>query len=161
MTLNKHHFSEMSIFLLYRMIHVYICDNRSYMYFAMALIYYTPAQQSCWGVGVYWFHSVRPSVCPFVRPASSVRSVAPTVLVGSISYLYILSSNFKRCVACKVSCKIAKFVYLAFFLKICNFDFVSFWLGIWCESLERGGVSECRRSSCKPNIYLYVKAICR
>ena len=41
-------------------------------------------------------------------PASRVRSVAPTVLVGSISYLYILSSNFRRCVVCKVSCKICK-----------------------------------------------------
>ena len=35
--------------------------------------------------------SVRPSLCP----ASRVRSVAPTVLDGSISYLYILSSNFR------------------------------------------------------------------
>ena len=39
--------------------------------------------------------SLRPSVCPSVRPsrvrpASRVRSVASTVLVGSISYLYIL-----------------------------------------------------------------------
>ena len=50
--------------------------------------------------GVYWFLSVHPS------PASCVRSVAPTVLVGSISYLYILSSDFRRCVACKVSFKI-------------------------------------------------------
>ena len=32
-----------------------------------------------------------------VRPASRVRSVAPTVLVGSISYLYILFSNFRMC----------------------------------------------------------------
>ena len=44
-----------------------------------------------WGGGVYWFHSVRPSVRPSrVRPASRVRSVASTVLVGSISYLCIL-----------------------------------------------------------------------
>ena len=62
-------------------------------------------------VGINWFHSVRPSV----RPASRVRSVAPTVLVGSISYLYILSSNFRRCVACKVSCKISKFGFWAIF----------------------------------------------
>ena len=44
--------------------------------------------------------SLRPSICLSVRPASRVRSVAPTVLVGSISYLYILSSNFRSCVAC-------------------------------------------------------------
>ena len=67
-------------------------------------------QQSCWGV--YWFHSVRPyvhlsvypSIRPSIRPASHVRSVVPTVLVGSISYLYILSSNSgiseRRCSSC-------------------------------------------------------------
>ena len=60
-------------------------------------------QCSCWGVGVegggvYWF--------PSIRPASRVCSVAPTVLVGSISYIYILSSNFRRCDACKGCCKI-------------------------------------------------------
>ena len=78
---------------------------------------------------------------PSVRPVSRVYSVAPTVLVGSISYLHILSSNFRRSVACKVYCKI-----FLFFL-ICNFDFVLFWLGIWCESLVwvimgRRGVSQ-------------------
>ena len=97
-----------------------------------SLLYNEVVQRSCWGV--YWFHSVRPSVRLSVRPASCVRSVAPTVLVGSISYLYILSSNFRRCVECNVFCKISRFEFLAIF-KICNFDFVLFWLGIWCESL--------------------------
>ena len=60
-----------------------------------------PAQRSCWR-----YTGFTPSVRPSVRPASRVRSVAPTVLVGSISYLYILSSNFRRCVVCKVSGKI-------------------------------------------------------
>ena len=59
--------------------------------------------------------SVRQYVRPSVRPAFRVRSVAPTVLVGSISYSYILSSNFRRCVACKVYCKISKFEFLATF----------------------------------------------
>ena len=63
------------------------------------------------GAGVYWFHSICPSVCP----ASRFRSVVPTVLVGSIAYLYILSSNFRRCVACKVSSKTSKFYFLAIF----------------------------------------------
>ena len=54
--------------------------------------------------------SVRLSVHPSrVRPASHVRSVAPTVLVGSISFLYILPSNFRSCVACKAFCKISIF----------------------------------------------------
>ena len=56
-----------------------------------------------------------PSVRPSIRPASRVRSVAPTVLIGSISYLHILPHNFKRCVACKVSCKISKCEFLAIF----------------------------------------------
>ena len=50
-----------------------------------------------------------PSVHPSVCPASRVHSVASTVVVWSISYLHILSSNFRRCVACKVSCKISTF----------------------------------------------------
>ena len=64
-----------------------------------------------------------------VRPTYHVRSVAPTVLFGSILYLYILSSSFRTCVACKISCKISKFEFSAF-SKICNFDFVLFHLGI-------------------------------
>ena len=78
--------------------------------------------------------SLRPSVPPSLRPTSHVRSVAPTVLFGSISYPYISSSNLRRCVTCKVSCKLSKFEFLPIF-QICNFDFVLFWLGIWCESL--------------------------
>ena len=68
------------------------------------------------------------------------------VLVGSMSYLYILSSNFRRCVACKVSAKFKNSNFWQFF-KIGNFDFVLFWLGIRCESLVwvimgRRGVSQ-------------------
>ena len=42
-----------------------------------------------------------------------VRSVSSTIFIGSISYLHILSSNLRRCVACKVCCKIQQFVILA------------------------------------------------
>ena len=61
---------------------------------------------------------VRPSVSPSVHTASGLRSVAPTVLVGSISYLPILSNNFRRCVVLKVFCKISKFEVMAIFLKL-------------------------------------------
>ena len=50
--------------------------------------------------------SVHLSGPPSARPACRVCSVAPTVLNGIISYLYILSSNFRRCVACKLVSKI-------------------------------------------------------
>ena len=47
-----------------------------------------PEQRSCWGV--YWFHSVRPSVCPSVRP--SVRpSRLPCPLCNIYSSGWILS----------------------------------------------------------------------
>ena len=114
----------------------------------------SPGDFLCMLVGI--LVSLRPSVSPSFRlsvhPASRVRSVAPTVLIGSISYLCILSSNFRRCVTCKVSCKIKKI--LAIFFLICNFNFVLFWLGIWCQSTvwvimgAVGGISECRHSSC-------------
>ena len=41
-----------------------------------------------------------PSVRLSIHPAFRVCSVAPTVLIGSISYLYILLSNFRGCVTC-------------------------------------------------------------
>ena len=80
------------------------------------------------GILVSLHPSLCPSVHPSIRPASRIRSVAPTVLVGSISYLYISSSNFRMCVTCKSW-------LFGNFLNFCNFDFVLFWLGIWCESL--------------------------
>ena len=61
--------------------------------------------------------SVCLSICPSVCPTSRICSVVPTVLVGSISYLYILSSNFTRCFACKIGCKIVKFEFCAIFFK--------------------------------------------
>ena len=58
--------------------------------------------------------SVRLSVCGQNR----VRSVSSTILIGSISYLHILSSNFRRCVACNARFKIQKFEILANFLNL-------------------------------------------
>ena len=83
-----------------------ICIILSHIYWLSDISIIIPhAQCSCWGV--YWFHSVRLSVCPSVRPTSRVRSVAPSVLVGSISYLYVLSSSFRcRVWSCLQNCKI-------------------------------------------------------
>ena len=60
--------------------------------------------------GVYWFHvvrlSIRLSICPSICGQSRVSSVSSTILAGSISYLHILSNNFRRCVMCKDISKI-------------------------------------------------------
>ena len=53
--------------------------------------------------------SVRLSVCG----KNGVCSVSSTILIGSISYLHILSSNLRRCVACNARFKIKKFHILA------------------------------------------------
>ena len=87
--------------------------------------------------------SVRLSVCGQNR----VRSVSSTILIGSISYLHILSSNLRRCVAGIARFKSQNFV-------TCNFDFVFFWLWIQYDSMawvimrRRWVSSERRRSSC-------------
>ena len=59
-----------------------------------------------------------------VSGQNRVRSVSSTMLVGSISYLPILWSNFRRCVACKVCFKIKKFGKLFKFvtLTLSSFD---------------------------------------
>ena len=64
--------------------------------------------------GVYWYHLVRLSVCGQNR----VRSVSSTILIGFISYLHILSSNLRRCVACNARFKIKKIKILANFLNL-------------------------------------------
>ena len=69
--------------------------------------------------------SVRPSVLP-AYVAHHVRSVAPTVLVRSISYSYVLPSNFRRCVTCQVACKISIF---GNFFKFVTFTLSCFDLG--------------------------------
>ena len=66
---------------------------------------YTPVLWSWRVVLVSPYPSVRLSVCGQNR----VGSVSSTILVGSISYLHILSSNFRRCVTCKVYFKISSF----------------------------------------------------
>ena len=108
---------------------------------------------------VYWFHFhlVRLSVCGQNR----VRSVSLTILVvGSISYLHILSSNLRRCVMCNVCFKIKK-VKFGRILWICNFEFVFFWLGqyhsiVWVIMRRLGVSSERRRSNCSSFFFKYI-----
>ena len=88
------------------------------------------------------YNGFTPSVGPSVpRPVSTLWRLHfwldPFIL-------YILSSNFRRCV--KFFANFPNLIFWHFF-KICNFDFVLFWLGIWCESLVwvimgRRGVSQ-------------------
>ena len=47
-----------------------------------------------------------PFICLSVCGQNHVRSVSSRILIRSISYLHILSSNFRMCVACKARFKI-------------------------------------------------------
>ena len=58
-----------------------------------------------------------------------VHSVPSTILAGSIAYLHILATNFRRCVACWVLWKFSKFEILAISLNL------HLWLGIQYESV--------------------------
>ena len=110
-------------------------------------------------MGVYWFYLVRLSRLS-VCGQNHVYSVSSTILIGSISYLHILSSIFIMEIPIPEGVSPVMFVSknknLKFwrFLKICNFDFVSFWLGIQYDSMvwvimrRRGVSSERRCSSC-------------
>ena len=116
---------------------------------------YPFAQRSCWGGGgggggVYigFIPSVRPSLilCPLCSAYSS----------GWIDFIFVhLIKQLQK--VCRMYSFLQNFKIWSFdnFLEICNFDFVFFWLGIWCESLVwvimgggGGGISECRHSSC-------------
>ena len=67
---------------------------------------YPPLQRS-------WKGGILVSACPSVRLSvcghNHVCSVSSTILIGSISYLHILSNNFRRCVVCNVCFKNKKF----------------------------------------------------
>ena len=76
--------------------------------------------------------SVRPSVRPSVpHPVSALLRLQFWLDPFHINITYQATKGVLRVKF------LAKFQNLNFwqFLKICNFDFVSFWLGIWCESL--------------------------
>ena len=97
---------------------------------------------------------VRRSVCPSVCRQNCVRFVSYTILTGYISYLQIFYTT-----SWVVSCVnfVSQFEKMKFcrILKICNFDFVLFGLGIQYELASSMGSqgaaevsSERRRSSC-------------
>ena len=75
----------------------YLHNGISYTDKTTSLLYPTH-NEVVWGV--YWFHSVRPSVCLSVRPASRVRSVASTVQDGFFPYLVQMINRMRGCVAC-------------------------------------------------------------
>ena len=88
-------------------------------------IYYTPHTTKLLGGYIGFTPSVRLSVHLSVHPSPSLIP----------------------CPLCSV-----KICIFGNFFKICNFDFVLFWLGMWCESrmgnAGAGAISERRRSSC-------------
>ena len=84
--------------------------------------------------------SVLPSVCPSVRlSVCSSRIPCPLCRAYSSGWIHFILIHLIKQLQ-KVCCMwsfFQKLQNLNFwqFLKICNFDLVLFWLGIWCESL--------------------------
>ena len=101
----------------------------------LCIIIIPPAQQSCWGGYIGFTPSVRLSV----RPSRIPCPLCSFYSSGWIHFIFIhLIKQLQKV------CRVWNF---GNFFKICNFDFVLFWLGIWCESLVwvimgRRGVSQ-------------------
>ena len=95
-----------------------------------------PLLQRSWkggytGFSLYVCPSVHLSVCLSVCGRNR-NSVSSTILVGSISYLHILSSNLRRCVACNACFKIN---FGEFFkLVTLTLSFFLTWDPIWLNS---------------------------
>ena len=88
--------------------------------------------------GVYSFHLVRLSDCGKKR----VRSVSSTILVGFITYLHILSNNFRRCAACMVCIKIHNIEILANSLNLQLWHgLLLTWDPIWLHSIGNHGAA--------------------
>ena len=90
--------------------------------------------------------SVRPSVRPSVpRPSRIPCPLCSFYSSGWIHFIFMhLIKQLQK--VCLVQSFLQNFKFWQFF-KICNFDFVLFWLRIWCESLVwvimgRRGVSQ-------------------
>ena len=100
------------------------------------------------GGGGYWFHSVRLSVRLSVRPYHIPCPLCSTYSSSWIHFIFIhLIKQLQRVCRVLIFLQNLKFWFLAIFFKYCNFHFVLFWLGIWCESLVwvnmgRRGVSQ-------------------
>ena len=93
----------------------------------------SPAQQSCWGV--HWFHSDCPSV---PHPVSTLRRLQFWLDPFHIYTSYQATSEGVSHVKF-----FAKFEFWQFF-KICNFDFVLFWLAwdlTWIAGMDTHGAA--------------------
>ena len=134
---------------------------------AMLLTYFSDRAHNSLLLGRYIFHTYytlrttkllvgyigfTTSVCLSVCPASRVHSVAPTVLVGSISYLCILS---QLQTVCRVQSFLQNFkigIFGNFFKFVTLTCVVWTWDLMWITSMGNhgvaGGISECRHYSC-------------
>ena len=107
--------------------------------------FYTPASTKLKG-GVYWFH-VCLSICPSICGWNCVHPVSSTILAGSISHLYMLSSNFWKCVRCTRLLQNSKINFFGNFFKFIILTLT--WGPIWINSKGQQGIfSEWRYSSC-------------
>ena len=94
------------------------------------------------------YNGFTPSVCPSVRPSRIQCPLCSAYSSGWIHFIFIhlVKQLQKEGVLCvQFFAKLQNLNFWQFF-KICDFDFVLFWLGIWCESLV-WVIMWCRRSS--------------
>ena len=104
----------------------YLIQWHLIMFHSLSTMLFIPLAQQSW---------VTLSVCPSDRLSvcgqNGVRSVSSTILARSISYLHIISTNFKRCVAFVKNFEILAIslnLHLHFVLCLCNVNIQSWFL---------------------------------
>ena len=107
----------------------FLCNANAFNDESTSLFIIPPASTKLIGGYTGITLSVRPSVRLSICGQNRVRSVSSTILIGSISYLHILSSNLRKCVACNASFKIKKIQNFGEFFKFVTLTLFSFDLG--------------------------------
>ena len=117
------------------------------------LIIIPPAQKVVGG-----YTGFTPSVRLSIRPSGIPCPLCSAYSFGWIHFIFIhLIEQLQKVCRMLRFLQNIKICNLCNFFKICNYDFVFFWFGIWCESLVwfimgRQGVSQ---NACSCSSYYY------
>ena len=120
------------------------------------LSHYTPTQQSCWGV--YWFHSVRPSVLLSIHLSQIPCPLCSTHSSGWIHFIFIyLIKQIQKVRRVESLSRIHKILIFRNFVKFVTLNLSCFDL-MWIIGMGNhgavGAISERSRSSCSCYVYL-------
>ena len=134
-TIAEHHrLNHLSLYKMADISQTIILET--FLWMQMGFFIIPPAQQSCLGGYIGFISSVCLSVCPSVRLSRILCPLCGTYSPSWIHFIFIhlIKQPQKVCHLSSLLQNVKIWIFGSFFLNF-NFDFVLFWLGIWCESL--------------------------